>query len=145
MSAWQALPVPSRITSKKKFIPVNRLHTFYLPLPLPPPHDLPYFCAIMNSPSIKTRRQSIFCVCTNPAFLFWQVYKSLLQRNCASPNLCHSTPPSAKRLASTDFIGLSAVSFQDFLHCPCDMPSVQEAQGLGLEPVSSCAYAPDQS
>ena len=29
------------------------LHTFYLPLPLPPPHDPPYFCALMNSISIE--------------------------------------------------------------------------------------------
>ena len=29
------------------------LHTFYLPLPLPPSNDQPYFCALMNSLSIK--------------------------------------------------------------------------------------------
>ena len=31
---------------------IHTLHTFYLPLPLPPPHDPPYFCALMNSLSI---------------------------------------------------------------------------------------------
>ena len=32
---------------------VYTLYVFYLPLPLPPPHDHPYFCAFMNSLSIK--------------------------------------------------------------------------------------------
>ena len=46
---------------------IHMLHTFYLPLPLPPPHDPPYFCALMNSLSIKKKlsiytfaRQKIF-------------------------------------------------------------------------------------
>ena len=32
---------------------IHTLHTSYLPLPLPPPHDQPYFCTLMNSLSIK--------------------------------------------------------------------------------------------
>ena len=35
---------------------IHTLHTFYLPLQLPPPHDPPYFCAFMNSRSIKKVR-----------------------------------------------------------------------------------------
>ena len=39
--------------TKTDTINIHTLHTFYLPLPLPPPHEPPYFCAIMNSLSIK--------------------------------------------------------------------------------------------
>ena len=37
---------------------IHTLHTSYLPLPLPPPHDQPYFCALMNSLSIKNSGQN---------------------------------------------------------------------------------------
>ena len=36
---------------------IHTLHTSYLPLPLPPPHDQPYFCALMNSLSIQKKIQ----------------------------------------------------------------------------------------
>ena len=39
-------PLPPHINAHAL---IHTLHTLYLPLPLPPPHDLPYFCAIMNS------------------------------------------------------------------------------------------------
>ena len=38
---------------------IHTLHTSYLPLPLPPPHDLPYFCALMNSLSIKKKKNRL--------------------------------------------------------------------------------------
>ena len=39
-------PLPPHINA---YALKHMLHTFYLPLPLPPPRDPPYFCAIMNS------------------------------------------------------------------------------------------------
>ena len=45
-------PLPPHINAHAL---LHTLHTFYLPLPLHLPHDPPYFCAIMNSLSIKNR------------------------------------------------------------------------------------------
>ena len=82
---------------------IHTLHTFYLPLPLPPPHDPPYFCATMNSLSIKRvqcfRRRFISinsafvmgfvgCDCEKvKSFRFWCI-----------DNLWNSQPPRKRRL-----------------------------------------------
>ena len=74
-------PLPPHINANAL---INTLYTFYLPLPLPLPHDPTYFCAIMNSLSIK------FCAsnCPGPADL-------LSRRNSflPLPSLHPPTPP----------------------------------------------------
>ena len=58
-------PSPSPPLSPASSTPINAhalihtLHTSYLPLPLPPPHDQPYFCALMNSLSIRDNNPSL--------------------------------------------------------------------------------------
>ena len=48
---------------------IHMLHTFYLPLPLHPSHDPPYFCAFINPLSIKTPNYFLLGLCCSGSSL----------------------------------------------------------------------------
>ena len=67
-------PLPTHINAHTL---IHVLHTLHLPLSLPPPHDPPYFCAKMNSLSIKNCVNDFFA---NSTFNCGYKYFRLVQR-----------------------------------------------------------------